>query len=179
MKHKTWNIKRRVKNRFHASGFRLREKGLSLVEAVVALGLLAVIMAALVQLNLAFVRNIGSTALNVRANAIAAETMEALRALRDENWSNLSELTPNLEYYLSFSEGQKKWSAVSLDPGKIEGVFDRDFKVYPVYRDSASGSIVSSGGVLDSETLRVEVVINWTDRGTLKNKRLVSYLSDH
>ncbi|MBI2454461.1 MAG: prepilin-type N-terminal cleavage/methylation domain-containing protein [Parcubacteria group bacterium] len=156
----------------------LREGGFSLVETIVALGLLALVAAGLVQLNFTFRSNVGSTSLGVRANALAAETVEAVRALRDENWSNLDGLTPRADYYLSFSEGLKKWSAVSLNPGKVEAVFTRSFRVFPVYRDSAGGNIVSSGGVLDAETLRVEVIVSWIDRGTLKDQRLISYLSN-
>lgn len=157
---------------------KLNNKGFSMIEAIAVLGLLALISAGLVQLNLTFSRSVASTSLNIKAEAVAVETMEAFSALRDESWSNLSALSPDTFYYLSYSDSLKKWSINSSDSGPVEGVFTRSFKIYPVYRDAADGHIVLSGGSYDNNIVRVEAEIDWNDHGVVKNKKLVSYISN-
>lgn len=157
---------------------KLNNKGLSLIEAMVVLGLLAMTVSALVGLDLMFLRRVSSSSFSIKADAIAVETAEAVRALRDENWSNLGNLTPETIYYLSFSDSLKKWTIANSDPGKINGIFSRGFKVFPVYRDSSSGSIIISGGSLDNNILRVEALVSWDDRGTPKSLKITSYLTN-
>lgn len=149
-----------------------------MIEVLAVLGLLALVTVGLVQLNLTFSHRVSSTSLNIKAEAEAVETMEALRALRDESWANLSGLLPNTSYYLSYSSSLNKWIITNSDPGPIEGTFERSFKVFQVYRDTASGSIISAGGISDANTLRIESEISWNDHGILKNEKLISYLSN-
>ncbi|MDP3764646.1 MAG: type II secretion system protein [bacterium] len=157
----------------------MNNKGVTLIEAIVVLGLIGIVVTSLVQLNLAFSNSVSSEGLSVRANAIAVETLEAVRILRDKNWNNLSNLTPNTPYYLSFSESQKDWTIESSDTGKIQGVFSRSFYVYSVSRDITTGKIISSGGSVDSNTLKIEAVVNWNDRGRDKNIKLTTYLANY
>lgn len=156
------------------------KNGFSLLEIVIVLGLMAIVVSALVQTNLMFTRNISSGAFTVKANAVAAETMEALRFLKEVNWNNLNNLTPNSNYYLTFSEASSdKWNIVSSDPGKTDGVFTRSFLVKEVYRDAATGKIISSGGDLDNKILLAEVNVDWTERGKTKNIKLTTYLAEY
>ncbi len=148
-----------------------------MIEAIVVLGLLALISAGLVQLNLSFSRSVSSTSLSVEASALEVETMEALRSLRDESWANLSVLAPNTSYYLSYSDSLKKWSIANSDSGLIAGAFTRNFKIYPVYRDT-SGNIVASGGSYDANIIRVETEVDWNDHSVAKNGKLVSYIAN-
>ncbi|MFY9492880.1 MAG: hypothetical protein WAP55_00100 [Minisyncoccia bacterium] len=153
--------------------------GFSLLEIVIVLGFLGIVAASLVQLNLVFTRGVAASSLNVRANALAAETAEALRFIKEDQWNNLGNLTPNTVYYLSFSSSPNKWNVVSSDPGKIDNIFTRTFKVNQVYRDAVTGKIVSSGGSLDTKTLLAEVNIDWNEKGKDKNIKLTTYLADY
>ncbi len=154
------------------------EKGVTLIEAVVVLGLLAIIITVLAQLNLMFFRNVSAEGLSVRAIAIAVETMEAARILRDKNWNNLNDLTQGTSYYLSFSDSGKDWTIENSNPGKIQGIFSRSFSVYAVSRDPATGKIAASGGVYDGHTLKCEARGSWNDRGRDKNIKLTTYLTN-
>ena len=149
-----------------------------MIEVLAVLGLLALVTVGLVRLNLMFSHKVSSTSLNIKADAGVVEVMEALRALRDESWANLSGLLPNTSYYLSYSSSLNKWIITNFDSGPVDGIFERSFKVFQVYRDATSGSIVSTGGSPDANTLRVEAEIDWNDHGILKNEKLVSYLSN-
>jgi len=149
------------------------------LEIVIVLGFLGVVAVSLVQLNLMFIRSVSSSSFNARANALAAETAEALRFIKEDQWNNLGNLTPNTVYYLSFSTAPNKWNIVSSDPGKIDGIFARSFLVKDVYRDTATGKIVSSGGSLDDKTLSAEVNVDWNERGKDKNIKLQTYFADY
>ncbi|MDP3800460.1 MAG: type II secretion system protein [bacterium] len=156
----------------------MNNKGVTLIEAIVVLGLIGIVVVSLVQLNLAFSHSVSSESLIVRANAVAVETLEAVRILRDKNWNNLSNLTVNTPYYLSFSEGQNDWSIENSEPNKIQNIFSKSFIVYSVYRDLSTGKIVSSGGSIDSNTLKIEAVVSWNDRGRDKNIKLTTFLTN-
>ncbi|MEK9174420.1 MAG: prepilin-type N-terminal cleavage/methylation domain-containing protein [Patescibacteria group bacterium] len=156
----------------------MNNKGVSLIEVVVVLGLLAVLVSALVELNLAFSRYVSAEGLSVRATAIAVETLEAVRALRDKNWNNVNNLTPGVRYYLSFSEASKDWTIETSELAKIDGAFTRSFSVYTVSRDISTGKIVTSGGVADNDTLKIEAIVSWDDHGRDKNIKLTTYLAN-
>lgn len=153
-------------------------RGVSLIEAVAVLGLLALGIAGLARLNLTFSANVSAEGLSVRAAALAVETLEAVRSVRDKNWNNLSNLITGETYYLSFSDSGKDWTIVNYDPGKIQGVFVRSFSVYSVSRGAATGQIISSGGVYDGDTLKIEANVAWNERGRDKNIKLTTYLTN-
>ena len=153
-------------------------KGVSLIEVIVVLGLLALVITVFGRLNAVFSRSVSSASLNVRANAIAVETMESVRFLRDDNWGNISGLSPETDYYMSFSDSDKEWHIEYSNPGNIDNTFLRKFSTHAVFRDSVTGQIVSSGGIPDNDTLRVDAEVLWNDRGNQKNYKLTSYFSD-
>ncbi len=157
---------------------RLDNKGVSLIEVIVVLGLLALVITVFGRLNAVFSMSVSSASLNVRANAIAVETIEAVRFLRDDSWGNISGLSPETDYYLSFSDSDREWHVEYSNPGNIDGIFLRKFSTHSVFRDSVTGQIVSSGGIPDSDTLRVDAEVLWNDRGNQKNYKLTSYFSD-
>ena len=153
-------------------------KGVSLIEVIVVLGLLALVITVFGRLNAVFSKSISSASFNVKANAIAVETMEAARFLRDDSWGNISGLSPETDYYLSFSDSDREWHIEYSNPGNIDNVFLRKFSTHAVFRDSVTGQIVSSGGVPDSNILRVDADVSWNDRGAQKNYKLTSYFSN-
>ncbi|MEK7500550.1 MAG: hypothetical protein AAB642_00275 [Patescibacteria group bacterium] len=153
-------------------------KGISLLEIVLVIALLAIIMSAMAQLNLSAGQRVGSSLFDVRAKHLAAETLEALRILKEIDWANLSNLTADRAYYLSFSDISHRWSVVGADPGQIDGVFSRSFMLKPVRRDLATGRIVEAGGSLDSKTLLAEAVVEWPERGMAKNVKVSTYLAE-
>lgn len=156
----------------------MNNKGVTLIEAIVVMGLIGIIAVSFVQLNVSFSRSVSSESLSVRANAVAVETLEAVRALRDKNWNNLNGLNANTPYYLSFSEQDKDWSIENSDPGKVENIFSRSFFVFPVSRDVSTGEIFFSGGAVDDNILKVESVVSWNDRGKNKEIKLTTYLTN-
>ncbi|MEK7077939.1 MAG: type II secretion system protein [Patescibacteria group bacterium] len=166
----------------HKPGVKLKPKnksrsGFSVLEIVVVLAALAMVAVVLGQLSVSFLGAVASGELQLRANAIGAETMEALKIIKEEDWNNLAGLSVNTPYYLTYSTITNKWSVAALDPGKIDGIFSRWFMVKSVNRDGTTGQIVFSGGSPDSKTLLVEANVDWVYKGANKNFKLTTYLT--
>lgn len=153
--------------------------GFSMVEIVVVLGFLAMVMVVLGQLSISFLGAVASGELQLRANAIGSETIEALKIIKDDDWNNLTGLSMATPYYLTYSTATQEWSVVSSDPGKIDGIFSRSFTVSPVNRDDITGQIVFSGGSPDSKTLLVEANVDWIYKSINKNFKLTTYLAGY
>ncbi len=155
-----------------------KNSGFSVLEIVVVLAALAIVAVVLGQLNVSFLGAVASGELRLRANAIGAETMEALKIIKAGAWSDLSGLSVNTPYYLIYSTLANKWSVSASDPGKIDGIFSRSFTVNPVNRDNITGQIVFLGGSPDSKTLLVETNVDWVNKSANKNLKLTTYLTN-
>ncbi len=147
-------------------------RGQSLVELMVAIGLLGLVVLTLVSYS-AFN---ASTALHGEQLAVARtyanEGMEAARAIRDRGWRYLTlgdHGTTTSSGYWEFSG-----AADSLESGQ----YVRTVSVTAVQRDLA-GDIVQSGGVNDPRTRFVEVLVEWTTlQGTPVSHLISTYLTN-
>lgn len=153
-------------------------KGFGLLEIVIAV---SIISAVIFSLSFVFIvaSRLESDSLNkIRANFIAEEGLEAMRFLRDQSWSgNLSALAPGTTYYLSFNAASSVWSINTSDPGPIDNLFSRKITAENVSRNG-SDNIVSSGGAVDSDTKKINVSVDWLERGATKTLTISTYLSD-
>lgn len=101
------------------------------------------------------------------------EGAEAVRIVRDNNWANISALSPNTTYYPEFSGGT--W-IMSTTPNTI-GSFTRTVSINNVNRDEATDDIADTG-TNDVGTRLVTITVEWTEGGTSLNKTLSFYISD-
>ena len=108
------------------------------------------------------------------AYALLSEALEAVRAVRDDNWSNLSSLIIGADYYPVISSAE--WTLAPTDPGPIDG-YSQWVVLGSVARDS-NDDIVLSGGTLDVDTLRVTAYIEWQSGGSTKTKSLDTYFTN-
>lgn len=133
---------------------RKSQAGQSLVELLVAIGLLTLILPALFT-GLAATRG-GRVQQEQRLQATAhlKQTQEAVRSIAERGWSNV---TTNGTYHPTISNGQ--WILSSGIQG-ISG-FSLSVDIADTYRDS-SGAIVESGGTLDPSTKKVVSSVSWT-----------------
>lgn len=100
------------------------------------------------------------------------EGAEAVKTIRDANWSNITSLTENIPYYFSFSGGT--WT-LSQTPSTV-GSFTRTVQFKRAYRDGSDR--ISSSGALDGNTYLVEVTVSWPSAGTTVSKNLSFYISN-
>lgn len=101
------------------------------------------------------------------------EGAEAVKIIRNEAWSNISNFTNGTDYYLSFSG--TVWS-LGTTPN-TEGIFTRVINFEEVERD-INDDIVSSGGTVDTGTRYVNVEVSWNEGDQTKTKNLEFYITD-
>ena len=150
------------------------QKGISVIEVIVALSIIFVSFfsfLALAQYSLKFQDQSES---KLEAINIAAETIEATRSVRNEDWNNFSSLSLDVPYYPVISSN--KWTLSSTDPGSINGVYNRWVIIEKVYRDANDD--ISSSGTEDNQTKKITAFVEWNDRGQTKQINLVTYLTN-
>lgn len=112
---------------------------------------------------------------NLQAAFLLEEGGSVVKILRSEGWSNISSLSTGTNYYPLFTNGN--WS-LSATPSQIDGIFTRTVQVSNVNRDSGTGDIVTSGGVVDVGTKLVLVTVSWQYGTSTFSKNLSFYLMD-
>lgn len=166
-------------------------KGVSIVEFLVALGLSAVLITSGLEVLGPSLRVEQQSKENEQVASLLQEHFEIIRSIRNENWNALSpeleigetwaEKYPDCEdavdtYHWEDIEGEGaglQLIGCSRNFGKYEVVITFD----DVYRD-ANGEIVDSGGELDSETRKVNVQIDWETYGREKTVLKSIYLTN-
>lgn len=150
------------------------KKGIGLVEiliviAVIAIGFLAIISFLIFSRGITF-----QVARNTRATTLAEEGIEAVRALRDEGWSNVS--TAGTYYPVVEAD---KWVLKTIDPGPIDNLYTRTVVIEDVTRNPSTGDIDPSGaGSPDDNTKKLTVTVSWPERGGTKQVVLTTYIGN-
>ncbi len=149
--------------------------GVSLVELLVAVAVIFVALVALSGLG-SFVLKISERVKkNVVATNLAQESLEVTRAMREQNWNLISNLTVGSVYHPAKTGSPAQWTLVSGSEN-ISG-FSRQVVLNNVYRDS-NDDIVASGGTLDSSSKKVIATVSWNDSGQNFQLILISYLTN-
>lgn len=108
-----------------------------------------------------------------QATFLLEEGVEIVKILRDNNWTNISGLTTDTDYYPIFSSGS--WS-LSSTPSSV-GIFTRTINVQDVNRDAISGDISTTGNN-DVGTRLVTVTVSWQEGGDTASRTLSFYIVD-
>lgn len=133
--------------------------GIVLVEVLVAMGVMAVMLPALVTAYFAARGGQTSAVERFRATMAAEEAQEAVRAVRDRGWEELMTYSDGIEYYPVVQDDL--WH---LTPGEelVDSLAEiyRKIEFSPLYRD-ADGKLTdeSAGNVLDPSARKVKVTI--------------------
>lgn len=150
-----------------------KKQGIGLIEVVIVSALSLVIFSGLVSVFNFYIKKSVSLTDNIKAEFLAVEGLEALRALRDADFASLSALPRDTDRYLYWNGAT--WLSTTT-PETIDSVFSRKFRVFDVYRDVNSN--ISSSGTLDANILRAEVSVIWTDNATTSTRVISSYLGN-
>ena len=150
------------------------EKGLTMVEVVIASAIILVAVVALIGVNTLYLKTALSNTNSVKSAYLMEESVEVVRFWRDASWSsNISPLSNGVSYGLVLNGSS--WQA-STTATSLEG-FQRTVTLSPVYRDSA-GDIVTSSGTLDTNTKLVTAQVSWPANGTTTTKTLQTYITN-
>lgn len=113
----------------------------------------------------------------LQAVFLASETIEALKTIRDSDWTpKISSLSAGTTYYLIFENNG--YVVTATQQPLLEGKFDRYFVLENVNRDATTNDIVATGGVIDPDTKLIKATVSWTSRGLIKKETIKTYLMD-
>jgi len=152
------------------------QRGFALIEIVFA--------AAIVSLSLTGVLSVAQQSLRLsefslreaQAAFLLDEGAEAVRGMRDVQWTNISGLSTSTTYYLSFQSGANAGFATTTTNTYLDGIFERSVRVAEVYRDG--NDRIASSGTLDTGTRKVRVEVSWQNRGATTTRAVELYLSN-
>lgn len=153
-------------------------RGISLIEMLVSVSVIAVTLTSLLGLasfSLKITILIRQTS---QANYIAQEMMEQIRNIRDEtswNTDGLGTLVMGVDYYIQKTGSPWKWQLV-LGTENLNG-FTKKAVFENVMRDGTH-NIVESGGTDDPDTKKVTVTVSWQERGKDHSSGLITYLTN-
>lgn len=151
----------------------LKENGFSLIEILVGSSIITV---SLIGMIIAFQSVADLERKNTKTTQavfLAEEALEAVRALRQDDWSNISNLSSGTNYYLTNVAGS--WT-LSTTQTLIDNLFDRQITVNQVYRDG--NNKIADAGTLDPNTIRVDVNVSWSQNGGEQSVELKTYLTN-
>lgn len=139
----------------------INQKGISIVEILITIGLAAIIFPALLTGFVAARSGRAQQDERIQATALVKEAGEAVRVVREKDWTSFADLSnpPNQIYHPALSGSS--WSIVSGSE-TVNGL-TRQVTIADVYRDS-SGIIVPSGipgSQIDPSTKKVVATVSW------------------
>lgn len=153
--------------------FKENYKGFMMVEIMIVASIMVIAFVVAIAVSQKSIQ-VGRQAVNVsQANFLLEEGAEAVRIVRDNAWTGISNLTLGSNYYPTFSGGT--WT-LSGTPNTV-GIFTRTVVVSSVNRNAGTGNI-DPAGTLDSGTKLVTITVSWQDGGTTLTKTLSFYIND-
>lgn len=108
--------------------------------------------------------------------------LEQARAIRDEairndNWASLYDLSVDPVQHKFMVNGATTPESWQVQAGaRTEGRYTVWFTTAKVPRDATSDDIVSVGGVVDPNTLKINSYVSWTENGATKQANISEYL---
>lgn len=132
-----------------------RRGGQTLVELLLAAGVAAVLLPALLTGFVASRDSRPQQSQRADAVALLEESKTALRSVREAGWNNVA--TNGIYHPIVSGNG---WSLAS-GPETVSDL-TRQIVISDVYRSATTGAILTSGGTLDPSTKRADITVSWT-----------------
>lgn len=141
------------------------------------------IAVAIIGISIVAFTNVAQKSINVsrqsldtsQAAFLLEEGAEVVRLYRDVDWSNITSMTVNTNYYIGYDTDHNSWYFTTT-PTTVDK-FTRKIIFQNVNRDAVSGDIAVSGSN-DIGTRLVIIEVSWTDGSVLITKDLSFYISD-
>lgn len=148
----------------------IQRRGISAVEVLIGVSILAVVFTAISFSIMQFVNTSRDVAERTQALFLAEETFEMVRFIRDEKWSHITDLSDGTTYYLQVSGGD---IATSTTPEVIDQ-YTRSFIIESVERDG-NDDIVTSG-TPDNNSKYITATVTWGN--PVRSVSLTSIIAD-
>lgn len=140
-----------------------KNAGSLLFELLIVISLLAVILSVGANAVYLSLRSNQISGERDIAGALASESLEAVRAVTEENWHNIYSLTKNTHYYPSEQAGKWILNAGDENVNINNIIFTRYVTIENVSRDNLSRNILNSYDSYgdDPSTQKVTVTVTW------------------
>lgn len=150
-----------------------RQRGIGIVEVIVALGLISIMFVGISTVARFSVRVQRTLSMQQRASLLAVEALEVTKFERDASWTTFSTKPYATNLYPEYVGMIAQLTLI--DPGAIDGIYTRTIRLSRVYRD-AMGNIAVMG-TEDVRARHVLVTISWTDPFTsVRSTTLEAYI---
>ncbi|MEK9166022.1 MAG: hypothetical protein AAB525_04180 [Patescibacteria group bacterium] len=110
----------------------------------------------------------------VAAIYLAQEGIEAVRSLRNKDWTNISALDEAIVYYPTLAGDE--WTLSTTNPGPIEGAYIRTVELDKVFRNGSDD--IDTAGTDDPNTKKIQVKIAWNEQAGSKEIIVETYLTN-
>lgn len=145
--------------------FSLKQKGISIVEIIVAAGILGVVVIGIAGAIQIYLKIVYQNTRETQAVILLDETAEALQSLRDVSYSsNFGSIDEQEEYTLFWNGTEYE---LGTSPITFQYDMTRTITFESVERDG-SDQIVESGGTNDENTKKAIITISWPYTDTVK-----------
>ncbi|MFA5936945.1 MAG: hypothetical protein WC822_03645 [Candidatus Paceibacterota bacterium] len=158
-------MQKKIKNKKISGGFMM-------VEIIVAISIIIVSVLVAMSVTQKSVSVTRQSLHTSQATFLLEEGAEAVRIIRDNSWSDISNLSNAITYYPTFSG---TWT-LSTSPSTI-GIFTRTVNIANVNRDASTQDIAVSG-TNDAGTKLITISVSWNEGGEVLNKTLSFYIMD-
>lgn len=152
------------------------QRGFGLIEIVLGASIISLAFLAVLAVTWNALRYVDHALRETQAAFLLEEGGEALRSIRDTDWSLIADLAPETAYTLSFVTGANSRFATSTAPVLIDGIFDRRFTVAQVYRDGSDR--IAPSGTLDTGTRKLHVDVSWQEPKGTTTRSVELFLSN-
>lgn len=138
--------------------YSLKHSGVSLIEVIVGISILAVILLAVGLSINAFAEARSRLVIDAQTLYLAEEGVEMVRALRDDDWDSIDSYAIDTTYYFDVATTT---IAIGSTPEIIDGEFFRQVTFRQVYRNGSDDIVASTtgGASVDDELVEVEVSV--------------------
>lgn len=153
----------------------IKISGFGMLEIVVGVTIISLALFGLVTVAQISMKVSEETVNNTKSAYLLEEGVEAVKIMRDTDWTNIASSTPGTYFYLNFNG--TTWSTTTSN-ALVDGMFERKFVLQNVNRDEISQDIVSTGGVLDENTKKLTVLVSWKFRNSTTTKSISTYITN-
>jgi len=152
-----------------------KKLGFALIEVLIACSIISLTMIVLMQAAAKGIELSNRSLKQVQVNSLLEEGAEAVKSIRDTNWTMISNFSLETNHYLAYDSNLNQWT-LGVSPIEIvDGFFTRTIIFSPVYRDVNDN--ISDFGTLDSGIKKVNITITWPG-STVNSKTLIIYLAN-
>ena len=147
-------------------------RGFTIVEVLVGSAIIAFFIAAIISSYTFYLQISPTNVRNIQATLLAQEGVEAVKLIRNEDWStNIDPLSNSTTYYLDFVSGA--WT-LTTSANTIDSMFTRIVEFNAVNRDGNDD--IAASGTNDDGTRELIVTVSW-DSGA-ESKSISTYITN-